>query len=84
VMALTPDEPPRQFRWRRRLHRVLHAEGPERIGAEWWRGDIDDVRIDQVRDYYRVEDQEGGRFWVFRQGFYNSEAPSWWLHGVFG
>jgi protein ImuB len=84
VMALTPDEPPRQFRWRRRLHRVLHAEGPERIGAEWWRGDIDDVRIDQVRDYYRVEDQEGGRFWVFRQGFYNSEAPSWWIHGLFG
>lgn len=84
VMAEVPDEPPRQFRWRKRVHRVLRAEGPERIGAEWWRGDIDDVRIDQVRDYYRVEDQDGARFWVFRQGFYTSEAPSWWLHGVFG
>lgn len=84
VVALTPDDPPRQFRWRKRTHRVLRAEGPERIGAEWWRGDIDDVRIDQVRDYYRVEDQDGARFWVFRQGFYNSEAPTWWMHGLFG
>lgn len=84
VMSLLPDDPPRQFRWRKRVHRVMHAEGPERIGAEWWRGDIDDVRIDQVRDYYRVEDQDGARFWVFRKGFYDSEASSWWLHGVFG
>lgn len=85
VMALTPDDPPRQFQWRKRVHRVLHAEGPERIGEEWWRGDIDDVHVGHVRDYYRVEDQEGARFWVFREGLYSEEAPpKWWLHGLFG
>jgi protein ImuB len=85
VLALTPDDPPRQFQWRKRVHRVLHAEGPERIGAEWWRGDIDKIRVGQVRDYYRVEDQEGARFWVYRDGLYSEEAPAgWWLHGLFG
>ncbi|HEX5377289.1 MAG TPA: DNA polymerase Y family protein [Phenylobacterium sp.] len=85
VISLVPDDPPRQFEWRRRLHRVRHAEGPERIGAEWWRREIEDVRIDQVRDYYRVEDQSGARFWVYREGLYSSGEPSrWFLHGLFG
>ena len=85
VLALTPDDPPRQFQWRRRTHRVRLAEGPERIGAEWWRGPIEAVRTDQVRDYYRVEDQDGARFWVFREGLYAEGEPArWWLHGVFG
>ena len=44
-MALTPDDPPTHFRWRGRLHRVRHAEGPERIGEEWWKQEIDDVRV---------------------------------------
>ena len=85
VMALTPDDPPRQFQWRRRVHRIRHAEGPERIGDEWWRIDIDDVRTGTIRDYYRVEDQEGVRFWVFRQGLYAAGEPAkWFLHGLFG
>lgn len=85
VMALTPDDPPRQFQWRKRVHRVLHAEGPERIGEEWWRGDIDKISVRHVRDYYRVEDQEGARFWVYREGLYEAGAPArWWMHGVFG
>jgi protein ImuB len=85
VMALTPDDPPRQFQWRKRTHRVRHAEGPERIGAEWWRQEIEDVRLDQVRDYYRVEDQDGARFWVFREGLYApGETARWFLHGLFG
>ena len=85
VMALTPDDPPRQFLWRRRTHRIRLAEGPERIGAEWWRVAIETVRTDQIRDYYRVEDQDGARFWVFREGLYGLEKPTkWWLHGVFG
>lgn len=85
VMALTPDDPPRQFQWRRRLHRVRLAEGPERLGDEWWRGDIEHVSTGHVRDYYRVEDQEGARFWVFREGLYSPDhAARWWLHGVFG
>ena len=86
VMALTPDDPPRQFRWRGRTHLVRRAEGPERIGEEWWKRDIEDVSVGHVRDYYRVEDADGGRFWVFRAGLYGDpEAPpKWWLHGLFG
>jgi protein ImuB len=86
VLALTPDDPPTQFRWRGQLHRVRRAEGPERIGEEWWKGAIDDVSTGHVRDYYRVEDEGGGRFWLFRAGLYGDPKtpPKWWLHGVFG
>ena len=85
VFALLPDDPPRQFRWRGRVHQVRRAEGPERIGEEWWRREIGDVSITHVRDYYRVEDQDGGRFWLFRAGLYGDpDAPAkWWLHGLF-
>ena len=37
VLAPTPLGPPAAFRWRRRQHRVVSAEGPERIAPEWWR-----------------------------------------------
>jgi protein ImuB len=85
VLALTPDDPPRQFRWRGRLHRIARAEGPERIAEEWWTRQIEEVRVAHVRDYYRVEDAEGGRFWVFRSGLYEAARPAkWWLHGLFG
>jgi protein ImuB len=37
-----------------------------------------------TRDYYVVEDQNGSRFWVFRQGLYGGEnRPAWYLHGFF-
>jgi protein ImuB len=85
VLALTPDEPPRQFRWRGRLHQVRRAEGPERIGDEWWKREIGDVSVFKARDYYRVEDADGARFWVFRAGLYGDPEgqPKWWLHGLF-
>lgn len=80
-----PDAAPRQFEWRGRRHRVVRAEGPERIADEWWRRPIEDVRNDRVRDYYRVEDEAGMRFWLYRQGVYGgAEPPKWWLHGLFG
>ncbi len=86
VMALTPDDPPTQFRWRGQTHRVRRAEGPERIGAEWWKGPIEAVNTGDLRDYYRVEDAEGRRFWLYRQGLYGGPdaTPTWWMHGVFG
>lgn len=82
VMAQVPDGPPLRFRWRRILHEVARHEGPERIGALWWR------RADNgglTRDYYRIEDREGRRFWIFRHGLYGVEAanPDWYLHGLF-
>ena len=84
VIALTPDDPPTQFRWRGRVHRVRRAEGPERIGEEWWKGAIEEVSTAHVRDYYRVEDETGGRFWLFRAGLYGEAPPKWWMHGLFG
>ncbi len=84
AMAVAPDDPPFLFRWQGRTHRVRMAEGPERIAAEWWRKAWDDNEIDRVRDYYRVEDESGARFWVFRTGFYGGERPTrWFLHGLF-
>ena len=79
AVAEVPDGPPVRFRWRRALYRIARAEGPERIAAEWWRDD------DLTRDYFRVEDAGGHRFWLFREGLYGREtvAPRWYVHGVF-
>ncbi|MFA4950669.1 DNA polymerase Y family protein [Brevundimonas sp.] len=79
TIALAPDGPPARFRWRRVTHQVAHAEGPERIGGEWWRRPGH-----RTRDYYRVEDHEGRRFWLFRAGFYGEvPEPRWYIHGLF-
>ncbi len=83
--APTPDDPPILFRWRGQLHRVRRAEGPERLAEEWWRTPFDRADPLKARDYYRVEDEAGARFWLFRAGFYGvDEPPTWWLHGLFG
>jgi protein ImuB len=85
VMAPVPDDPPLSFRWRRVLHRVARAEGPERIAPEWWHPSHDgkDESV-ETRDYYRVEDDSGGRYWLYRAGLYQTgRIPRWFLHGVF-
>jgi protein ImuB len=84
VIAELPDLPPRLFRWRGRIHRVRRGDGPERIYGEWWKRHGE---ADAVRDYFRVEDEEGNRFWLYRRG--DSTDPrtgdlSWWLQGAFG
>jgi protein ImuB len=82
VMASLPDHPPVQFRWRRVLRRVRRAEGPERIAPEWWHEPAGKAPR-QIRDYYRVEDESGARFWVYRDGLYADGAPRprWFIHG---
>jgi protein ImuB len=82
VIAELPDYPPRLFVWRRARHRIVKAEGPERIAPEWWRPREERTRL---RDYYSVEDEEGRRFWLYREGLYTGEAetPRWFLHGIF-
>ncbi len=86
VMAPVPDRPPVLFRWRRRPHRVARADGPERIAPEWWLEDADALFSGETeaRDYYRIEDEAGARFWVYREGLYRPDrAPRWYLHGFF-
>ena len=83
VIALLPDQPPRRFEWRGTTYMIVAGDGPERIHGEWWRRDAE---VWAVRDYYRVEDANGGRYWVFRRGDgFESETGdlSWWMHGVF-
>ena len=85
VIAEVPDGPPHRFRWRRALHEVRRFEGPERIASEWWHrkdGAVD--RVGLTRDYYRVEDARGRRFWIFRHGLYEEKPdPRWYMHGLF-
>jgi protein ImuB len=83
AVAEVPDGPPLRFRWRRALHEVIAAEGPERIEGAWW-----SEHGGPARDYFRVEDKTGLRFWLFRAGLYRdlaqgAAAPNWFLHGMF-
>ena len=64
---------PAAFQHRGEAHRITHSWGPERIETGWWRGPT--IR----RDYYRVEDEQGSRFWIFR----DLEQRRWFLHGFF-
>jgi protein ImuB len=83
AMAEVPDGPPLRFRWRRALHEIIAAEGPERIEGAWW-----SEHDGPARDYFRVEDKSGLRFWLFRAGLYRdlrpgTLPPAWFLHGTF-
>ena len=77
AVALLPDHPPARFRWRRLAHRVIRAEGPERIGPEWWLDDPARAGT-PARDYFRVEDEDGRGYWLYRAD------GRWFLHGLFG
>ena len=83
VVYAVPEGPPAQFVWRRVTHRVTRFAGPERVGPEWWR----DRPGTRLRDYYRVEDHEGRRFWLYREGLPDDGrggAPRWFVQGAFG
>jgi protein ImuB len=83
AMALLPDHPPMAFTWRRVRHRVRRADGPERIAGEWWKRGGE---TRSVRDYFRVEDEDGHRYWLFRRGDGENGVTGdmrWFLHGFF-
>jgi protein ImuB len=83
VVYAVPEGPPAQFVWRRVTHRVTRFAGPERIAPEWWR----DKPGTRLRDYFRVEDHEGRRFWLYREGLPDDGrggAPRWFMQGAFG
>ena len=80
AMALLPDHPPARFHWRGAEVRVGRATGPERLAPEWWHHQARHA----TRDYFRIEDVEGRRYWLFREGLAErGEAPVWYLHGLF-
>jgi protein ImuB len=83
TMALLPDHPPVWFTWRGVRRRVARADGPERIFGEWWKRDAELIA---VRDYFRVEDEAGERFWIYRAGDGEDadRLARWFLHGIFG
>lgn len=84
TIALLPDHPPVSFTWRGVRRRVRRADGPERVFGEWWKRDAELVAI---RDYFRVEDEAGERYWLYRAGDGEDEATGsqrWFIHGVFG
>ena len=85
VIAAVPDGPPMRFTWRRLSRRVVRADGPERISPEWWTLPPG-AHLPRPRDYYAVEDEEGRRYWLFREGLYGEGAqasPRWYVHGLF-
>ena len=62
------------------MHQVAQVDGPERVTPEWW------WRTEEAeRDYFIVEDTDGRRFWLYREGLYESAAarPTWFVHGFF-
>ena len=87
TLAELPDGVPARFVWRRASRRVVKAEGPERLSAEWWRTPSSQAKRPRTRDYYRVEDEAGRRYWLYREGLYGREdadhVPTWWIAGVF-
>ncbi len=78
-VAGLPDGPPMLFTWHRVARRVVRAEGPERIEPEWWAGDPGGG----TRDYYRIEDMEGRRYWLYRMAGCEG-SPRWYIHGLYG
>jgi protein ImuB len=77
VTAPIPDYPPMLFRYKEKVHQVVKADGPEHIEQEWW------LQQGQHRDYYRVEDEDGHRYWLFRLGHYHDKTYQWFIHGFF-
>jgi protein ImuB len=73
VIAEVPEGAPQQFIWRRVPRRIVRSEGPERIAPEWWRHVGSAGSSPGTRDYYRLEDVTGARYWVFREGLYVTE-----------
>ena len=89
------------FEWRRKKYCIIGAEGPEIISQPWWNGSSLRNKKDneesaakyykfntQSRAYWKVENYDGMRLWVFCFPFisrtYNiSELKNWFVHGLF-
>ena len=74
VITKNIDGAPISFCWRQIVYHTHRYEGPERISPEWWLSNLD-----MTRDYYRIENESGQRFWLYKEG-----ETKWFLHGIFG
>jgi protein ImuB len=75
VVAEVPDGAPARLRWRSVPRRIVKAEGPERIAPEWWRAlSRPEAHRPRTRDYWRLEDDRGSGYWVFREGVWGIDA----------
>ncbi len=52
---------------------VVATFGPTKVNTEWW------SNTPVSREYYEVETEDGGRYWVFRK----DEDGQYYLHGIF-
>ncbi len=81
VIAAVPDGPPMRLTWRRVTRKIVKSQGPERIAPEWWNLS----EGERPRDYYHIEDEDGRRYWLFRDGLYGDDdatPPKWFVHGL--
>ena len=78
IAEIVPGKCPVRIRVGRQLHRIVRAEGPERLTPEWWR---ERRACWSTRDYYRIEDEQGARYWIFRETARAGNAERWYLHG---
>jgi protein ImuB len=81
VIASVPDGPPMRLTWRRVTRKLVRSQGPERIAPEWWHLKTGE----RPRDYYHVEDEQGRRYWLYRDGLYgedDGDPPKWFVHGL--
>ncbi len=82
VLYAVPEGPPAQFQWRSRPTRISRWQGPERIAPEWWL----DRSGTRLRDYYRIETEDGLRLWLYREGLAGDGRggpPRWFVQGIF-
>jgi protein ImuB len=61
--------------------RLRKLVGPQRVEAGWW-GEGQPA----VRDYYIAESPQAGLVWIYRErpsSRFTSEAPRWFLQGMY-
>lgn len=76
VMLLSPDGPVMTMSWPHLILRIRTTIGPERITPRWWlRGD--DHRKPAPRDYFKVQDERGRWWWLYRR----AGTSHWFVHG---
>ncbi|MFC3678440.1 Y-family DNA polymerase [Ferrovibrio xuzhouensis] len=71
--SIEMDSTGEAFTWRRIRRRIALLDGPERIRGEWAPDGMDVVS----RDYFRIEDEVGRRYWVYRS------QEGWFMQGMF-